>query len=436
MLGKLGSNTQSKTLKQCIGYTLNISKRYKQTEGMQTFMTSSTEKMHEIKGDINYRAINLSAGPSAIDLEVLQDAKREFTNYMESGMGIFEMSHVDQTGHVQKLMSDVTFRIGKLLQIPYNYQIFFMHGGANLQFGAIPLNICGMNNNENSVGGYINSGYCSQRAKTEANKFVNTVDICKDDGKCIPDVSQWKIPENCDYIHLCANETISGIEFLKDPELPTNSPPLIGDFSSTLFSRPIDIDKYGMIYASSGYNFGPSGLCIVIIKDELLEKCKKNMGEIPGILSWNEFVSTEPTHSLYNKPAIFQIWILDLILQTIYGERFDYDINKVSKWVKRRANTIYQVIDQFPQIYKNDIDPLYRSQMNIPFRCFDFENMRVDSVLEYKFLKQGEQEWFINNMEGDENIGGMRVSLYTQIPDDSIKCVAKFIKYFAESHSE
>ena len=310
-----------------------------------------------------------------------------------------------------------------------------MHGGAHSQFAAIPLNICGMNNRENSCGGYINTGYWSQRAKNEAHKFVHTVDICKTDGISIPDISSWKIPENCDYIHLCANETISGIEFLTDPELPPNSPPLVADFTSTLFSRPVDIEKYDMIYASAGKNFGPSGLCVVIVKDELLDKCRQNMLDVPGVLSWNEYVESQPTHSGYNTPAVFQIYMTDLTLQTVYGKRFNYDMEKVRKWVRRRANTIYQIIDEFPQIYKNDVDKEYRSQMNIPFRIYDRLEDRVDSVLEYQFLKDAGKEWHLYQIEGHPSIGGMRASLYTGIPDDSIKSVAKFMRYFAEHHS-
>eukprot|EP01083_Nonionella_stella_P089837 250856_1 len=391
-------------------------------------------RAEEALKDINFRAVNFSSGPSAIDLSALQQVRKTLTNYNDTGMGIIEMSLHEQTGEIQKLINNTSFRISKLLDIPQNYQIFFMHGGAHSQYAAVPLNICGLNNSS-AIGAYVNTGQSSQRARTEATKFVQTVDVCTTDGQSIPDINEWNIPDNCDYIHLCANETVSGIEFLTDPQLPPDAPPLVGDFSSTLFSRPVDINKYGMIYASAGHNFGPSGLCICIVSDDLLEKAKENKQHTPGVLSWDAFANSEPTHSIYNTPSVFQIYCTDLILQKVYAERFDYDLEKVQRWVTRRANTIYKIIEDYPQIYKNDIASECRSMMNIPFRIYDHAEQRVDTVMEYKFLKQAEEEWFLYNLNGEEEIGGMQASLYTGIPDDSIKSVAKFMQYFADHYS-
>eukprot|EP01084_Bolivina_argentea_P129532 228753_1 len=382
---------------------------------------------------VKLRTVNFSIGPSAIDLTALREAQQHLTNYNGTGMGIFEMSH-HNSSEVQTLIANVSFRISKLLNVPQNYQIFFMHGGAHSQFAAIPLNICGFNH-QSSIGGYVNTGYWSEKARNEANKFIKAIDICQTNGKSIPDINEWKVPQNCAYIHICANESISGIELLNDPDLPPNAPPLIADFSSTLFSRPIDIEKYGMIYASGGNNFGPSGVCICIVRDDLIEKSKINNDSIPGILSWNEFSNSLPIHSIYNTPSIFQIYMTDLILQKVYGERFNNDMNKVQKWVKQRANTIYTIFDEYPTLFKNDIDKEYRSVMNIPFRIYDHVDERIDSVLEYKFLKQAEEEWYLNQLEGDNSVGGMRVNLFTGIPDDSIKLCAKFMRYFADYHA-
>ena len=165
----------------------------------------------EAARNVNYRVCNYSAGPGPIDLSVLQAAQRSFTNYDGTGMGIFEMSHRSDGNDVQKLIANLSHRISKLLRVPQHFRIFFMHGGAHAQFAAAPLNLCGLNNTT-SVGGYVNTGFWSEKAKVEASKFIKTVDVCKTDGKSIPNVSTWEIPENCDYLHLCANETISGMK--------------------------------------------------------------------------------------------------------------------------------------------------------------------------------------------------------------------------------
>jgi len=195
------------------------------------------------------------------------------------------------------------------------------------------------------------------------------------------------------------------------------------------------VSKYGMIYASAGKNFGPAGVCLCIVKDELLRKAEENRGNIPATLSWNEYGQSTPTHSIYNTPAIFQLFMIDLTMQRVYGERFGFDMEKVGKWTTRRANTIYEIMDEYPQVYRNDVEVECRSNMNIPFRCWDYAMDRVDSVREYKFLKEAEEDWNLHYLEGHHLHGGMRVSLYAGIPDGSIKEVAKFMKYFAHYHS-
>ena len=379
--------------------------------------------------EANDRVCNFSAGPGPIDLSVLQTAQRTFTNYDGTGMGIFEMSHRAVGGDVQTLISNLSHRISKLLRVPQHFQILFMHGGAHSQFAAVPLNLCGLNN-KTAVGGYVNTGYWSEKARNEASKFIKTVDICKTNGTSIPDISSWNIPSNCEYIHLCANETISGIEFLTDPDIDTVSgPPLVADFTSTLFSRPIDWDKYGMIYASAGKNFGPAGMTICFVKEDLLATSEVNKQSVPGTMSWSEYAKSVPVHSLYNTPAAMQLWMTDLILQKVYGERFGWDIDRVYHWVKRRSNTIYHILDQFPTVYHNEVDVGCRSMMNVPIRCYD-------KLTDFQFLKQAEEQWDLFNLDGHHSVGGIRVSLYTGIPDEAVKTVAKFMYHFAEQRIE
>jgi len=398
--------------------------------------TRARASNEETVRNVNYRVCNFSASPGAIDLSVLQTAQRELTNFDGTGMGIFEMSHRSDGADVQKLIANLSHRISKLLRVPQHFHIFFMHGGAHSQFAAVPLNLCGLHN-QTAVGGYVNTGYWSQRARAEASKFVKTVDVCQSDGKSIPEVSSWDIPSNCDYVHLCANETISGIEFLTDPELPpeldtVGGPPLVADFTSTLFSRPIEWDKYGMIYASAGQNFGPAGMCICFVREDVLAKAEGNQAVIPSTLSWSEYAKSEPVHSIPNTPAAMQLWMTDLILQRVYRDRFDPDIDRVHHWVKRRSNTIYNMIEQFPTVYCNEVAVECRSTMNVPVRCFDHMEKRIDSVTEHQFLKEAEEQWSLFNLDGDHSVGGIRISLYTGIPDEAVKAVAKFMHHFAD----
>ena len=383
--------------------------------------------------NVHYRVCNFSADPGPIDLSVLQTAQRSFCNYDGTGMGIFEMSHLSDGGDVQKLIANLSHRISKLLRVPQHFHIFFMHGGAYSQFTAVPLNLCGFHNAD-AVGGYVNTGYSSERARKEASKFIKTVDVCKSNGKSIPDVSSWSIPENCEYIHLCANESISGIEFLSDPDVSAvdSTIPLIGDFSSTLFSRPIDWDKYGMIYASSGKNFGPAGMTICFVREDLLATAEENKEYVPGTMSWSEYAKSEAVHSIYDAPSVMQLWMTDLIMQKVYRDRFDLDIDRVNHWVKRRSNTIYSMMAQFPTVYHNEVEEGCRSTMNIPIRCYDHLEKRIDSVTEFQFLKQAEEDWSLYNLEGHQSVEGISVSLYTGIPDEAVKAVAKFMHHFGD----
>lgn len=239
---------------------------------------------------------NFSAGPACLSDTVMQQAQRELYDSARPGLSMMEMSHRDVGGPVQTAIADCTESLRVLLDIPANYHVLFMQGGAHGQFAALPLNLL----NGRASADYVNTGFWGERAAAEASKFCNVrlaYDGRADDYARIPPASEWDISPESAYVHICANETIHGLEFLEDPQLPEGSPPLVADFTSTLLSRPVDVARYGVIYASSGKNLGPAGVTVVIIRDDLLGGEAK---ECPSVLSYAKMAHSKPIASLYN----------------------------------------------------------------------------------------------------------------------------------------
>lgn len=400
------------------------------------------------------RPFNFSAGPGCIDESVMEQAQKDFLNFGGSGMGLIEMSHRDAGGPVQECIIETSNLIREMLKVPDNYHVFFMHGGAHAQFAAVPLNLSRLNRNSSikQVGGYVDCGHWSNRAKNEASKFIDTKIIAGgkdfDNYHSIPDVKDWEIEDKnkMSYVHICANETIHGLEFLYDPEINSNGnsnvPPLVGDFTSTLFSREMDVSKYGVIYASGGKNFGPPGVCVMIVRDDLICKgdIKQDKLQVPGILDWHEMISSTPIHSIWNTPVVFQIYMTKLTLTKYKNMCLENDgkrinLNKIGDWTKSRANKIYDIIDNSDGFYQNFVQKKDRSVMNVPFRIG--KNIgEYDVELEKKFTQMAESEFNLLQLFGHPLFGGQRVTLYNPVPDAAVDKCAEFMQYFMEMHQK
>lgn len=297
------------------------------------------------------------------------------------------------------------------------------------QFAAIALNLLG----SKTQADYINTGFWSERAAGEASKFCTTryaYDGSKEKFARIPPVEEWDISPESAYVHICANETIHGVEFVSDPELPAGSPPLVGDFTSTLLSRPVDVSKYGCIYASGGKNLGPAGVTVVIIREDLVGL---EAPICPSVLSYSQMVKSKPIPSIYNTPPTFLIYMVNLVLTD--------NINTggmvvMQRRVKSRATQLYNIIEDSDDFYRLKCkDTANRSRMNIPFRIGGTPDSPGDINLEEEFTCQAEKRGLLQ-LFCHPLFPGCRVTLYNGIPDTAIDALAEYMVQFAASHRQ
>lgn len=292
-----------------------------------------------------------------------------------------------------------------------------------LQFAAVPLNLLG----EKKQADYLDTGFWSQRAMKEAERYCTVrlaYDGKKDSYTKLPPASAWSISPDSAYVHICANETIHGVELLEDPELPPGSPPLVGDFTSTLLSRPVDVSKYGLIYASGGKNLGPAGFTVVIVRDDLLDRASLMC---PSVLSYQLTAGTKPIPSLYNTPPTFLIYMCGLVVQDL---KKNGGLSAIQRRVCRRANQIYSLIEDSNGFYTlKNVDKSVRSRMNIPFRIMDGS---VEG-LEESFCAQAEASG-IFQLFCHPLFPGLRVTLYNGVPDEAVNALHLFMLKFMADH--
>eukprot|EP00172_Hildenbrandia_rubra_P002760 Plantae.Rhodophyta-Hildenbrandia_rubra.ctg3868.p1 GENE.Plantae.Rhodophyta-Hildenbrandia_rubra.ctg3868~~Plantae.Rhodophyta-Hildenbrandia_rubra.ctg3868.p1 ORF type:complete len:403 (+),score=57.00 Plantae.Rhodophyta-Hildenbrandia_rubra.ctg3868:494-1702(+) len=358
----------------------------------------------------SYRASgNFSAGPSCLASTVMYKAASEFTSYNGTGMGIMEMSHRDTGGPVQNAIADATNMLRELLDVPRNYHILFMQGGAHGQFAAVPLNLCG----PKKKACFVSTGFWSERAAQEAEKYCEVVYAhkgCLEDYSRIPPVSEWKIDNEAAYVHICANETIHGLEYHEDPVLPESSPVLVGDFTSTLLSRPVDISKYGVIYASAGKNLGPAGVTTVIVRDDLIGAFEAP--QCPSVLSYSKMAASKPIPSIYNTPPTFLIYMMSLVLRDNLAMG---GLKVLKERAVRRTDKLYDLMENSNGFYELKCkDIKHRSVMNIPFRIRD-----GDFDLEQKFADIANSKGLFQ-LKCHPKFPGLRVTLYNGIPDEGV----------------
>jgi phosphoserine aminotransferase len=353
---------------------------------------------------------NFSAGPAVLPKPVLERAQAEMLNWHGSGMSVMEMSHRGKefTSILEKTEAD--FR--KLLSIPANYKVLFLQGGAIGENAIIPMNLL-----NGKSADYVVTGSWSQRSVKDAKAYgqINVAASAETDGFThVPAFADWKLNRDAAYVHYCTNETINGVEFVDVPD--THGVPIVADMSSHILSRPIDVSKYGVIYGGAQKNIGPAGLCLVIVREDLLEQASPLT---PAVFHWKTQADNQ---SMINTPPTYSIYIAGLVFEWLLEQGGVEAIEKVNI---AKANLLYDYIDQ-TDFYYNPIQPAYRSRMNIPFRL-------RDESLDSAFLKAADARGLLQ-LKGHRSVGGMRASIYNAMPIEGVQALVAFMKEFEKSH--
>lgn len=353
------------------------------------------------------RVFNFSAGPGALPLEVLEKAQKELVCYGDSGMSVMEMSH--RSKPYEAIIKGAEAKLRQIMNIPDNYKVLFLQGGASLQFAMIPLNL--MRNSYKAD--YIESGMFASKALKEAQKFgeVNVVASSKADKySYIPKVTKEQFNPEADYVYICANNTIYGTKYHDYPD--TGNVPLIADMSSCILSEEVDVSRFGIIYAGAQKNLGPAGVTLVIIREDLIGHAKDS---VPSMLNYKLMVENE---SMYNTPPTYGIYMLKLMFEWIEAQG---GVVALEKRNKEKAALLYDFLDA-SQMFKGTANKEDRSLMNVTF-------VTGDDTLDAKFVKEATAAGFVN-LKGHRSVGGMRASIYNAMTLEGVQQLAEFMKKF------
>ncbi|WP_342576502.1 3-phosphoserine/phosphohydroxythreonine transaminase [Paenibacillus sp. FSL M8-0142] len=357
------------------------------------------------------RAFNFNAGPAALPLEVLERAQAEFVDYRNTGMSIMEMSH--RGAVYEAVHNEAQERLLSLLGNPSGYKVLFIQGGASTQFAMIPMNFLGQGQTAN----YVMTGSWADKALKEAKLIGEThVAASSEESKymSLPELADIQLSDNAAYLHLTSNETIEGTQFKDFPD--TGAVPLICDMSSDILSRPFDLSRFGMVYAGAQKNLGPSGVAVVIVREDLITDSPKHL---PTMLRYNTYLKN---NSLYNTPPSFGIYMINEVLKWIEEKG---GLAGVQDMNRKKAALIYDAIDNSGGFYRGCVNPDSRSDMNITFRLETEE-------LEKEFVKASEKEGFVG-LKGHRSVGGLRASVYNAVPYESCKALVDFMEHFKNS---
>lgn len=357
------------------------------------------------------RVFNFSAGPGALPLEVLEKAQQELICYGNSGMSVMEMSHRSKDYDV--IIKSAEAKLREVMGIPDNYKVLFLQGGASLQFAMIPLNLL----RKSFKADYIESGQFASKALKEAKKFgtINVVASSKADNYTyIPKVAKEDFDAEADYAYICANNTIYGTKFNEYPD--TGDVPLVADMSSCILSEPVDVSKFGIIYAGAQKNLGPAGVTLVIIREDLIGHAKEN---VPSMLDYKLMVEND---SMYNTPPTYGIYMLKLMFEWIEAQG---GVKELEKRNKAKAELLYGFLDQ-SKLFKGTANKEDRSMMNVTF-------VTGDSELDAKFVKEATAEGLVS-LKGHRSVGGMRASIYNAMPIEGVQKLVDFMKKFEDEN--
>lgn len=357
------------------------------------------------------RVYNFSAGPAVLPEEVLKEAQEELMDYRGCGMSVMEMSH--RSSVFQQIIDEAEADLRELMNIPSEYRVLFLQGGASLQFAMIPMNLM-----KNRVADYIVTGQWAKKAYQEAQKFGKANKIASSEDKTfsyIPDCSDLPVSPDADYVYICENNTIYGTKFKELPN--TKGKLLVSDVSSCFLSEPVDVSKYGIIYGGVQKNIGPAGMVIAIIREDLITE-----DVLPGTPTMMTYKTHANAGSMYNTPNCWSI----------------YMCGKVFRWLKRmgglsvmkekneeKAKILYDYLDS-SRLFRGTVVPKDRSLMNVPF-------VTGDKELDAKFVKEAKAAG-LENLKGHRTVGGMRASIYNAMPKEGVEALVAFMKKFEEEN--
>ena len=357
------------------------------------------------------RIYNFSAGPAVLPREVLEQAREELVNWRGCGMSVMEMSHrgKEYTGIQAQAEADLR----ELMNIPANYKVLFLQGGASSQFAMVPMNLL----RGKTRADYLNTGEWSKKAIKEAKKYctVNVVASSEDRNfSYAPTQDRWQLDPDAAYVHYTPNETIGGVEIFWTPQ--TGEVPLVADMSSTILSRPIDVSKYGLIYAGAQKNIGPAGVTVVIVREDLMGQT------LPATPTMFDYKVHADNESMYNTPPTFAIYMAGLVFKWLKDKGGLAQMERINI---AKAKLLYDYLDS-TDFYTSPVAPENRSRMNVPFTL-------KDPALDEGFLK-GAKAHGLLQLKGHRSVGGMRASIYNAMPIEGVEALVDYMKEFARTH--
>lgn len=357
------------------------------------------------------RVYNFSAGPGVLPEEVLKEAADEMLDYNGTGMSVMEMSH--RSKEYEAIIEGAEQDLRDLLNIPDNYKVLFLQGGAHLQFAMIPMNLL-----KNGVADYIVTGQWAKKAYEEAKRYgkINCVASSADKTfSYIPDCSDLPISEDADYVYICENNTIYGTKFKELPN--TKGKTLVADVSSCFLSEPMDVTKYGLIYGGVQKNIGPAGVVIVIIREDLITD-----DVLPGTPTMMKYKIHADNGSMYNTPPAYGIYICGKVFKWVKKQG---GLEAMKERNERKAKILYDFLDE-SRLFRGTVEKKDRSLMNVPF-------VTGSDELDALFVKEAKEAGFVN-LKGHRSVGGMRASIYNAMPEEGVRKLVEFMREFEAKH--
>ncbi|MBV6272237.1 3-phosphoserine/phosphohydroxythreonine transaminase [Alcaligenaceae bacterium CGII-47] len=373
------------------------------------------------------RPWNFAAGPSTLPLEVLEQASAEMTDWQGSGMSVMEMSHRGK--HYMRIRDEAESDLRALLAVPDDFEVLFMQGGGSAQNAIVPLNLIGRGDRHQAD--YVLGGHWSKKSYTEAQRYGDIATAASSetptelDGQSygawtwLPATDQWRVRPNAAYLHVCANETIGGVEL---PELPDMAAlgaaqvPLVVDISSNILSRPIDFSRVGVAYGGAQKNAGPAGATLALVRKDLLGHA------LPHCPSVFEYANVASAQSMFNTPPTYAIYIAGLVFKWLIRQG---GVPAMEAASLRKSGALYAYLDQ-SDLYTNPVHPAYRSRMNVPF-------VLRDGSLDTMFLAEAQAAGLLS-LKGHKSVGGMRASIYNAMPFEGVQALITFLRDFERRH--
>ena len=353
------------------------------------------------------RIYNFSAGPAVLPEEVLKEAAAEMMDYKGCGMSVMEMSHRSKV--FDEIIKEAEADLRELMNIPDNYKVLFLQGGASQQFAAVPMNLM-----KNKKAGYVVTGQWAKKAYQEAKMYGEAVELASSADETfsyIPDCTDLPITDDMDYVYICENNTIYGTKFKNLPD--TKGKVLVSDVSSCFLSEPVDVSKYGVIYGGVQKNIGPAGMVIVIIREDLITD-----EVLPGTPTMLKYKTQADNDSLYNTPPCYNIYICGKVFKWLKNMG---GLSEMAKRNEEKAKLLYDFLDE-SKLFKGTVRKEDRSLMNVPF-------VTGDAELDAKFVKEAKAAG-LENLKGHRSVGGMRASIYNAMPKEGVEALVAFMKKF------